>query len=85
MRWGLILAGELENSSCKFRKDLTFYFLLLTEIQIIAAAIMDSKADETTANKLNQMESPEDLDVFVKELMDNMVSISTAFKLSGLR
>lgn len=55
-----------------------------TEIQIIAAA-MDSKADETTANKLNQMESPEDLDVFVKELMDNMVSISTAFKLSGVR
>lgn len=26
MRWGLILAGELENSSCKFRKDLTFFF-----------------------------------------------------------
>ncbi|KAL3792991.1 hypothetical protein HJC23_011004 [Cyclotella cryptica] len=26
----------------------------------------------STANTLNQMESPEDLDVFVKELMDNM-------------
>jgi hypothetical protein len=35
---------------------------------------MDSKAEETTANKLNQMDSPEDLDVFVKELMENMVS-----------
>ena len=36
---------------------------------------MESKtAEETTANKLNQMDSPEDLDVFVKELMDNMVS-----------
>ncbi|KAL7521316.1 hypothetical protein ACHAWX_005990 [Stephanocyclus meneghinianus] len=39
---------------------------------------MDSKAASTgdvvssTTNKLNQMESPEDLDVFVKELMDNM-------------
>ncbi|KAL7485472.1 hypothetical protein ACHAW6_011083, partial [Cyclotella cf. meneghiniana] len=39
---------------------------------------MDSKTASTgdvvssTTNKLNQMESPEDLDVFVKELMDNM-------------
>ena len=33
---------------------------------------MDSKTEDTT-NKLNQMDSPEDLDVFVKELMDNMV------------
>jgi hypothetical protein len=38
------------------------------------AAIMESKTEETAANKLNQMDSPEDLDVFVKELMDNMVS-----------
>lgn len=36
---------------------------------------MESKAEDTT-NKLNQMDSPEDLDVFVKELMDNMVSCS---------
>lgn len=35
---------------------------------------MESKSEETTANKLNQMDNPEDLDVFVKELMDNMVS-----------
>ncbi|KAL7512922.1 hypothetical protein ACHAXN_010022 [Cyclotella atomus] len=33
---------------------------------------MESKTEETAANKLNQMDSPEDLDVFVKELMDNM-------------
>lgn len=36
---------------------------------------MESKAEDTT-NKLNQMDSPEDLDVFVKQLMDNMVSCS---------
>jgi heat shock factor-binding protein 1 len=37
---------------------------------------MDSQTTEEAAtNKLNQIDNPEDLDIFVKELMDNMVSI----------
>lgn len=31
--------------------------------------------EESTANKLNSMEDPEDLDMFVQTLMDSMVSV----------
>ena len=39
----------------------------------------ESTEESSTASKLNSMEDPEDLDMFVQTLMDSMVSVVTTW------